>query len=154
MDYSTLAASIEQSPVSAETEALTLYEAFEQVKDGRKKRGVRYRLALILTLIVLAKLAGETSLSGVSQWVREGKEELAKLLHLPSTRFPCVATSSYVFQHVDAEEVTSVIYHFFTQAERKQRCGSEPSRLLSQDGRETKAHLALDGKTLRGTSAP
>ncbi len=151
MDYSTLAARIEQSHVSAETEALTLYEAFEQVKDGRKKRGVRYRLALILTLIVLAKLAGETSLSGVSQWVRERKEELAELLHLPSTRFPCVATYSYVLQHVDAEEVTSVIYHFFTQGESKQRCGSEPSRLLSQDGRETKAHLALDGKTLRGT---
>ncbi len=55
MDYSTLAARIEQSHVSGETEALTLYEAFEQVKDGRKKRGVRYRLALILTLIVLAK---------------------------------------------------------------------------------------------------
>jgi hypothetical protein len=112
---------------------------------------VRYGLALIFTLIVLAKLAGETSLSGVAQWVRERKEELAELLHLPSTRFPCVATYSDVLQHVDAEGLTSVISHFFTQAERKQRCGPEPSRLLSQNGREAKAHLALDGKTLRGT---
>lgn len=151
MDYSILAARIEQSQISSETEVWTLYEAFEQVKDGRKKRGVRYRLALILTLIVLAKLAGETSLSGVSQWVRERKEELAERLHLSSPRFPCVATYSYVLQHVDAEELTSVIYHFFTQAESKQRCGSEPSRLLNQNGREAKAHLALDGKTLRGT---
>jgi predicted transposase YbfD/YdcC len=151
MDYSTIATTIEQIQPSDKTDALTLYEAFEQVSDGRKKRGVRYRLALILTLIVLAKLAGETSLSGVSQWVRERKEELAQQLHLPSTRFPCVATYSYVLQHVDAEEVTSVISHFFTQAESKQRCGSEPSRLLKQNGREAKAHLALDGKTLRGT---
>ena len=151
MDYSTLTQTIEQSQVTAEADALTLYEAFEQVSDGRKKRGVRYRLALILTLIVLAKLAGETSLSGVAQWVRERKEELAEHLHLPKRRFPCVATYSYVLQHVDAEEVSSVIYHFFTQQESKSRCGSEPSRLLSQNGREAKAHLALDGKTLRGT---
>ncbi len=67
-------------------------------------------------------------MSGVAQWVRECKEDLAKLLHLPNTRFPCVATYSYVLQHVDAEELTSVIAHFFTQQETKQRCGSEPSR--------------------------
>jgi hypothetical protein len=29
------------------------------VKDGRKKRGCRYSLALILTLLLLARLAGE-----------------------------------------------------------------------------------------------
>jgi hypothetical protein len=56
-----------------------------------------------------------------------------------------------VLRQVDAEELTSVVSHFFTQQESKQRCGSEPSRLLSQAGREHKAHLALDGKTLRGT---
>lgn len=44
-----------------------------------------------------------------------------------------------------------MIYHFFTPQESKKRCGWEPSRLLTQNGREAKAHLALDGKTLRGT---
>ena len=151
MDYSTIAETLEQVRSSSQTDALTFYEVFEQVKDGRKKRGVRYRLALILTLIVLAKLAGETSLSGVAQWVRERKEYLAQALQLPSTRFPCVATYSYVLQHVDAEEVTNVIHHFFTQQEAKERCGSEPSRLLNQSGREEHAHVALDGKTMRGT---
>jgi predicted transposase YbfD/YdcC len=151
MDYSTIAETLAQVKPSSQTDALTLYEALEQVRDGRKKRGVRYRLALILTLIVLAKLAGETSLSGVAQWVRERKEYLAQALQLPSTRFPCVATYSYVLQHVDAEQVTSVIQHFFTHQEAKQRCGSEPSRLLNQNGRAEHAHVALDGKTLRGT---
>lgn len=101
MDYSTFNETLEQSQASAETDVFCLYQAFEQVSDGRKKRGVRYGLALILTLMVLAKLAEETSLSGVAQWVRERKEELAELLHLPSTRLPCVATYSYVLQHVD-----------------------------------------------------
>ena len=117
MDYSTLAQTLAQVGHSSQTDALTLYEVLEQVRDGRKKRGVRYRVALIFTLIVLAKLAGETSLSGVAQWVRERKEYLAQALQLPSTRFPCVATYSYVLQHVDAEQVTSVIQQFFTQHE-------------------------------------
>lgn len=152
MDYTTLAKTIEQSKTLKEADAFSFYEAFEQVTDGRKKRGVRYRLALILTLIVLAKLAGESSLSGVTQWGRERKDLLIHRLHLPEgTRFPCVATYSDVLRHVDAEELTTVIYHFFTQQETKKRCGSEPSRLLKQTGREEKAHLALDGKTLRGT---
>src|SRR6266516_1768767 len=84
MDYSTIAETLAQVRPSSQADALTLYKALEQVRDGRKKRGVRYRLALILTLIVLAKLAGETSLSGVAQWVRERKEYLAQALQLPS----------------------------------------------------------------------
>ena len=40
---------------------VSVYRAFEQIQDGRQKRGVRYSSALILTLIVLAKLAGMTS---------------------------------------------------------------------------------------------
>lgn len=152
MDYNTLSQTLEQATSSKQPEVLSLYKVFEQVKDGRKKRGVRYPLALVLTLVVLAKLAGETSLSGVAQWVRERKEYLAQALQLPSTtRFPCVATYSNVLRQVDAEELTSVIYHFFTQQESKQRCGNQPSRLLNQPGRQHKAHVALDGKTLRGT---
>ena len=154
MDYNTIAETLDQvrtSSQQSETDAWSLYQALEQVSDGRKKRGVRYRLALILTLLVLGKLAGETSLSGIAQWVRERKQFLAHELHLPRTRFPCVATYSYVLQHVDAEEVTQVLYHFFTQREARKRCGSEPSRLLSQNGGEAHAHVALDGKTLRGT---
>jgi len=42
MDYNTLSQTLEQAKPSSQLEALSLYEAFEQVKDGRKKRGVRY----------------------------------------------------------------------------------------------------------------
>jgi predicted transposase YbfD/YdcC len=47
--------------------------------------------------------------------------------------------------------VTQVIQQCLTRAESSRRCGTEPSRLLEQAGREQKAHLALDGKTMRGT---
>lgn len=43
--------------------------AFEQIRDHRHKRGLRYPLAVILSLVVLGKLAGMTSLAGIAEWV-------------------------------------------------------------------------------------
>ncbi len=43
----------------------SLYSAFEQVTDGRKKKGKRYPLPLLLTLLLLGKLAGETTVNGI-----------------------------------------------------------------------------------------
>lgn len=47
----------------------SLYRAFEQVKDRRGKKGKRYALAFILTLIMLAKMAGETKIDGIVYWI-------------------------------------------------------------------------------------
>jgi hypothetical protein len=69
MDYSTLVA--EEEATRLKRVPLTaLYEALQQVKDGRKKRGRRYALALILTLLLLARLAGETEIRGAAQWIK------------------------------------------------------------------------------------
>lgn len=53
-----------------QVEAQSLYETLAKNKDGRKRRGRRYQVALVLTLVVLAKMAGETSLSGIADWAR------------------------------------------------------------------------------------
>lgn len=66
-------------------------------------------MALILTLIVLAKLAGETTLCSTSQWVRLRGDWLAEQLQLSRTTFPCAATYSNVLKRVDAQEVTLLI---------------------------------------------
>src|SRR6266699_3094263 len=50
-----------------------------------------------------------------------------------------------------SRRLIQVIQQCLTQAESTRLCGTEPSRLLGQAGREHKAHLALDGKTMRGT---
>jgi len=49
---------ISQEPL--EIDPASLYQAFEKVKDGRGRKGKRYPLELILTLILLGKMAGET----------------------------------------------------------------------------------------------
>jgi hypothetical protein len=56
-----------------------------------------------------------------------------------------------VLQVVDAEQVSYVTKQLLTRWRTSQHCGQEPSRLLNQSGRQQKAHVALDGKTLRGS---
>ncbi len=70
MNYSTLNEAMEAVELPQEIEAMSVYRAFDQVPDGRHKRGVRYRVAAILTLIVLGKLAGMTTPSAIAEWVR------------------------------------------------------------------------------------
>ena len=58
----------------------SLYAAFETLSDQRKRGGIRYKLALILVLIVLAKLSGEDHPYGIAQWGQERKEYLMTAL--------------------------------------------------------------------------
>jgi hypothetical protein len=112
MNYTTLQEALFQGELAVEVETLSVYRAFEQVQDGRHKRGVRYSVALILTLIVLAKLAGMTTPSGIAEWVRLRAGWLRRVL--PGTRetFPCAATYSNVLRAVDAEQVNEVVILF------------------------------------------
>ena len=80
---------IDQEALSVDADSL--YRAFEQVKDGRKAKGKRYPLALLFTLILLGKLAGETKLDGIIDWINERKKEIKKLLNWPKD-FPVSKT--------------------------------------------------------------
>ena len=151
MNYTTLQEALQEAGLPAEGEVYSVYRAFEQVQDGRHKRGVRYSVALILTLIVLAKLAGMTTPRAIAEWVRLRAGGLSKVLPVRRESFPCAATYSNVLQTLDAEQVNEVLTQVLTRVEAMKRCGDEPSRLLGQAEREAHAHVALDGKTLRGT---
>ncbi|GAC1631804.1 MAG: hypothetical protein NVS4B7_19660 [Ktedonobacteraceae bacterium] len=69
----------------------SLYSAFEQVTDGRKKKGKRYPLPLLLTLLLLGKLAGETRVNGIVDWIKERQGWLRCQLNWPK-RFPTNST--------------------------------------------------------------
>ena len=72
----------------------SLYQALQHVPDGRCKRGRRYEAALVLTLLLVAKLAGEQSIAGIAEWVRQRKELLGQWL--PLKRAPCANTYRYI----------------------------------------------------------
>jgi len=129
----------------------SLYTAFEQVKDGRKDRGNRYPLPLILTLVLLGKMAGETTISGIVDWVKERKWWLKQVLHWPKD-FPVNATDSFALAHCDAQEVAQAIAQVILKARAVEPCEREPGRLAAQyQGKDALIHTAMDGKVLRGT---
>ncbi|HET8911999.1 MAG TPA: ISAs1 family transposase [Ktedonobacteraceae bacterium] len=136
--------SVEQnSPLSFSPDPGSLSDAFEQVIDGRKPRGKRYPLALVLTLLLLGKLAGETTIQGVREWVALREKWLREQLDWPR-RFPSNATYTRTLASCDAEALASVIAQVMLKARAGGRCGGEEAaKRLRQ--------VAIDGKTLRGT---
>jgi hypothetical protein len=92
MNYSMLDEAIEQVELPVEIDALSVYRALEHIQDGRHKRGVRYSVALIFTLLLLAKAAGMTTPLAIAQWVRLRARWLRQVLPITRTSFPCAAT--------------------------------------------------------------
>ena len=60
----------------------------KRIKDGRKRRGVRYRLETILTLFILAKLCGQNKTYGIADWVQQRRDYLREALQLRYKRLP------------------------------------------------------------------
>ncbi|HEU5380325.1 MAG TPA: transposase family protein [Ktedonobacteraceae bacterium] len=123
----------------------SLYHALEQVKDGRKARGKRYPLALIFTLLLLGKLAGETTIHGALEWVHLRATWIKQQLDWPR-RFPSTATVTRALAACDAEQLVEMVAGVLlkARAQEEQREKGTPT-LLTQ--------VAMDGKTLRGTLA-
>jgi predicted transposase YbfD/YdcC len=128
----------------------SLYSAFEQVKDGRKNKGKRYPLPLLLTLLLLGKLAGETTINGIVDWVKERQGWLRAQLNWPK-RFPTNSTYSAALAGCDAQQIVTVVAHVLLKTRAVEQCGTEPSRLQGHNQQEKLRHVAMDGKTVRGT---
>ncbi len=137
-----------------EAEAVTsLYHALQGVPDPRRRQGRRYSLAVILSLVILAKLAGEQAMSGVTDWVRHRGPDLAQRLGLRRASMPCQTTYRNVLARVDGQRLDVLVRAFLVRWEAQTRCGEEPSRLHTPEGQADHRHLALDGKTIRATTS-
>lgn len=118
-------------------EVNSLYEALQGVSDKRKARGKRYSVALVLTLSVLAKLGGEDQPEGMADWVQFRAETLRASLGVERDRLPSAATYRRVLgEGIVMTELEQVVGAFFARYQ-----GSDE-------------HLAMDGKTMRGTIEP
>ena len=151
MDYTTLPIPSNAEMVHEAVVMTSLYETLQQLSDARRGQGKRYALALILCLLVLAKLAGQTSLSGATDWIRHRATPLAKQFSLRRKSMPCQMTYCNVLARVNAKHLDEILATFFVRWEAEQRCGAQPSRLHTPQGKADHAHLAIDGKTLRAT---
>jgi predicted transposase YbfD/YdcC len=131
-------ATIAESNLSVPEQDLTfnvgsLMSYLEQVIDPRAARGVRYALVHLLTLLVLAKLGGEDSVSGMAEWVKVRGADLVRLLKLPRPNVPHPTTYERVLDKLDVLSFEQQIGAFFA--------AQVPDA----------ATISMDGKTLRGT---
>jgi predicted transposase YbfD/YdcC len=114
----------------------SLYAHLLQIGDRRKRRGCRYRLTLILLLIVLAKLAGEDKPAGIAEWARARAALFIKAFDLTRPELPCANTYRRTLsQTVTADDLEAHVQRFLAQ--------------LPQPG--SGDQIAIDGKTVRGT---
>jgi hypothetical protein len=90
----------------------SLYEALGELPDPRRAQGKRYELALILSLLVLAKLAGQTSLSGATQWLRHRSASLAERFGLRRKRMLCQMTYCNILAAIDARRLDEIISEY------------------------------------------
>src|SRR5713226_10291860 len=118
-----------------------LYACLQTIPDNRDPRGLQYPLATLLMIGVLAKLAGQDSSRAIAHWAKLRTQELSQLFHLKREKMPHYSTWSRVLGHgVEPGEVEEVVGRFFAKQVAQGAGRKRGSR-----------HLALDGKTLRGT---
>jgi predicted transposase YbfD/YdcC len=114
----------------------SLYDYFQRLTDKRKPRGLRYPLAVVLAMTLLAKLAGEDEPAGIAHWVALRKAFLLEALALNRQTTPHAVTFSRVLgEAIEVEEFERSLQEFFSCALHRQPLTA----------------LALDGKVLRGT---
>jgi predicted transposase YbfD/YdcC len=113
-----------------------LQQYLEQVPDKRYARGKVYRLSMLLTLILLAKLAGEDKPTGIASWIKERREELLACFDVVHQRLPCLNTIRNVLcAGFDIDELERLLADYLHK-----RYGGQQSQLV-----------VFDGKTARGT---
>jgi len=80
MNYTIVGEASELAEWSKESEALSVYEALSTLEDRRGRKGKRYSLALVITCVLLGKLAGETTLLAIADWIRLRQDWLHTVL--------------------------------------------------------------------------
>lgn len=109
-----------------------LWDALGEIEDQRGRQGRHYELQSILGIAVGAMLAGSNDLLSIFRWGRRLKPEALKLFGIASGRAPCHATYHYFFQGLDGDALSRALGRFAR-------------------GADAPEHIAIDGKTLRGS---
>lgn len=114
----------------------SLYAHLQALKDKRKPRGIRYPLVAVLVMMVMSKLCGEDTPSGMADWVKHRGEQFVDFLKLRHQRMPHHST----YRRLEAEVIDP--------QELEQVVGSV---LAGRKFFGKQVLLSIDGKVLRGT---
>ena len=112
----------------------SLIELLGELRDPRDPRGVQYPLVPVLALCLVAILAGHTGFAAIAQFGRLRRHRLGPALGFKNGKMPCANMISHLLRDLDAEHLDRLIGIWLT-------------------GRHAAGwdHIALDGKTVRGS---
>ena len=112
--------------------ARTLWDALGEIPDQRGRKGRQIPLQAILALAIAAMLSGADSLIAMFRFGRRLRPEALQILGFDDAEAPCHATYFYVFKSLDADALSRALGTYAL-------------------GGVTGGHLAIDGKTLKGS---
>ena len=107
----------------------TLWEALDEVPDRRGRKGRQYALRSVLGISLAAILAGANDLRAIFRWGRRLTPEGLLAFGIGGRQAPC----HYFFAALDGEALSRTLGRYAL-------------------GEVTAEHVALDGKSLRGSA--
>ena len=117
------------------TAPLSLVEVLAEVPDPRNPRGVRYPLAAVLSLAVLAMLTGAKSYTAIAQFGRQRGAALALALGFRRATTLRKSTLANLFRRLDVTAFEAALSRWVAS----RLPGGQP------------LHVCIDGKTARGS---
>jgi hypothetical protein len=121
---------------SLDQEPAQLLPVLAAIPDPRARRGVRHRLAVILSLAVCAVLAGAQSFTAVAEWAADADQGTWDVLGVTAV-VPCESTFRRTLQHLDADALDEAAGSWAQQRTAPAAGG--------------RRMIAVDGTTLRGS---
>lgn len=113
-----------------------LHDELAEIPDKRKARGIRYTLPILLCVIILAKLSGEDTPTGISEWAQLRKKQL----------------QAFFNYHREIKPGHNTIRRTMASSLDEADLQKQISRYLHQNyGNQQSILVVIDGKTLRGT---
>lgn len=116
-----------------------LFRRWGEVRDLRKAKGKRYPLPALLSIAVLAKLAGQQPPQAIAEWAQLRRRALCGLFGLYRHAMPVLRTWNRIFaESLSVDELESLVRDFLRES-------------FYTGPAEGSLCVAMDGKPLRGT---
>ena len=143
LDHPEVALDRDTAPVVA----LSLVEAFAQIPDPRKARGIRHGVLAIVLLGACAVLTGARSFAAIGEYAHDTGRAILDRLGVGAV-VPHASTIRRVLQDLDPDAVEAAM-RTWALAQLADRPAPDGVPV-----REQRQVLALDGKTVRGAHIP
>lgn len=102
----------------------------------------------MLICVLLAKMAGETTLQAITEWVRLRGTWLQQILPETRIQFPCAATYSKVLRSLDPEQINQLLMDVLTRMDALTRVKGEQTHVVLM-GKRSEERWDMCQKTKR-----